>query len=464
MNLRPLLFLCLPAALLLSACDQAPAPQEQAPRLVKLFTVEDPAGARLREFPARLKATEEAELSFRIGGQLKTLNVLQGQPVKRGQLIASLDDADQRLRLRDRQASYDLANAQFKRIAQLLERQMISRSEYDQRKAALDSASAALSLARQELDYTRILAPFDGVAANTHVDNFHVVQAKQPIVTLQSGDSLDDADQRLRLRDRQASYDLANAQFKRIAQLLERQMISRAEYDQRKATLDSASAALSLARQELEYTSILAPFDAVVASTHVDNFQVVQAKQPVVTLQSGNQLDVLFQMPENLLTNLRSREENRDYHPSVILDSLPGREFEAVYKEHSTQPDPKTLTYQVTLSMPRPEGLNLLPGMSATVKVDLAQVSRDLGSRLLVPVEAVFSPDDSGPEVKQVWVAREQDGVLRLTARQVEVGQLSRNSIEVLSGIEPGEQIVAVGGAELEEGQAVRPWVRERGL
>ena len=364
MNLRPLLFLCLPAALLLSACDQAPAPQEQAPRLVKLFTVEDPAGARLREFPARLKATEEAELSFRIGGQLKTLNVLQGQPVKRGQLIASLDDADQRLGL----------------------------------------------------------------------------------------------------RDRQASYDLANAQFKRIAQLLERQMISRAEYDQRKATLDSASAALSLARQELEYTSILAPFDAVVASTHVDNFQVVQAKQPVVTLQSGNQLDVLFQMPENLLTNLRSREENRDYHPSVILDSLPGREFEAVYKEHSTQPDPKTLTYQVTLSMPRPEGLNLLPGMSATVKVDLAQVSRDLGSRLLVPVEAVFSPDDSGPEVKQVWVAREQDGVLRLTARQVEVGQLSRNSIEVLSGIEPGEQIVAVGGAELEEGQAVRPWVRERGL
>ena len=72
-----------------------------------------------------------------------------------------------------------------------------------------------------------------------------------------------------------------------------RQMISRAEYDQRKATLDSASAA-QLARQELEYTNILAPFDAVVASTHVDNFQVVQAKQPVVTLQSGNQLDVLF--------------------------------------------------------------------------------------------------------------------------------------------------------------------------
>lgn len=364
MNLRPLLLVCLPAGLLLSACDQAPAPREQAPRLVKLFTVEDPAGARLREFPARLKATEEAELSFRIGGQLKTLEVLQGQQVTRGQLIASIEDTDQRLRV----------------------------------------------------------------------------------------------------RDRQASYDLANAQFQRMAKLLERQMISRAEYDQRKATLDSASAALSLARQELEYTRLLAPFDAVVASTHVDNFQVVQAKQPVVTLQSGDQLDVLFQMPENLLANLSRREETRDYHPSVVLDSLPGREFEAVYKEHSTQPDPKTLTYQVTLSMPRPEGLNLLPGMSATVKIDFAQISRNPDNRLLVPVEALFSPDDSGPEVKQVWVVREQDGTLRLSARQVQVGQLSRNSIEVLEGLEPGEQIVAVGGAELEEGQAVRPWVRERGL
>ena len=364
MNLRPLLCLCLPASLLLVGCDQAPAPQEQAPRLVKLFTVEDPASERLREFPARLKATEEAELSFRIGGQLKTLEVRQGQPVKRGQLIASIEDTDQRLRVRDRQASFDLANAQFKRIAQLLERQMISRSEYDQRKAALDSASAALSLARQELDYTRILAPFDGVAANTHVDNFQVVQAKQPIVTLQSGDSL----------------------------------------------------------------------------------------------------DVLFQMPENLLTNRRSREDSVGYHPSVILNSLPDREFEAVYKEHSTQPDPKTLTYQVTLSMPRPEELNLLPGMSATVKIDFAKISRNPDNRLLVPVEAVFSPDSVAAEVKQVWVAREQDGTLRLTARQVEVGQLTRNGIEVLSGIEPGEQIVAVGGAELEEGQAVRPWVRERGL
>jgi RND family efflux transporter MFP subunit len=364
LNLRALICLCLPACVLLAGCGEPPAPQQQAPRLVKLFTVEDPASQRLREFPARLKATNEAELSFRIGGQLKKIEVLQGQQVKLGQLIASIEDTDQRLRVRDRQASFDLANAQFQRIAKLYERQMISRSEYDQRKAALDSANAALSLARQELDYTQILAPFNGV----------------------------------------------------------------------------------------------------IASTYVDNFQVVQAKQPIATLQSGDSLDVLFQLPENLLTNLHRREDRPDYHPSVTLDSLPGREFEAVYKEHSTQPDPRTLTYEVTLSMPRPQELNLLPGMSATVKVDFAQLSRTPDNRLLVPVEAVFSADSGPASAKQVWVVREQDDALHLSARAVEVGQLSRDSIEVLSGLEPGEQIVAVGGAELEEDQTVRPWVRERGL
>jgi RND family efflux transporter MFP subunit len=148
----------------------------------------------------------------------------------------------------------------------------------------------------------------------------------------------------------------------------------------------------------------------------------------------------------------------------VTLDSLPGREFAAVYKEHSTQPDPKTLTYQVTLSIPRPPELNLLPGMSATVKVDFAQIVRNPDTRILVPVEAVFSPDNGPATAKQVWVVSAVEGGMTVTARPVEVGQLTRNGIEVLRGLTPGEQIVAVGGAELEQGQAVRPWVRERGL
>jgi multidrug efflux pump subunit AcrA (membrane-fusion protein) len=82
----------------------------------------------------------------------------------------------------------------------------------------------------------------------------------------------------------------------------------------------------------------------------------------------------------------------------------------------------------------------------------------------MVPVEAVFSPDSEDSEHRQVWVVAEQDGALQVVARAVTVGQLTRDGIEVLTGLQAGERIVAAGGAELSDGQVVRPWVRERGL
>ena len=349
---------------LLSGCSEPAEPVAEKPRPVKLFTVTDPGAERIREFPARLKAPEEAQLSFRLGGELQSLKVHEGQEVKQGELIAQLDDTDYRLKLSDRQASFDLTRSQLTRMEQLVERQMVSQAEYDQRKAQFNSAEAALNLARQELAYTRINAPFDGVVARTHVEQFQVVQPNQPIATLYSSDSM----------------------------------------------------------------------------------------------------DVVFQVPENLFSNLRRDLKPEDLHTKVRLENLPGTPIEAAYKEYASQPDPSTLAYDVTLSMPIPEGVVLLPGMSATVIVDFAGITRHTQIPMVVPVEAVFSPDSQSSEARQVWVISEQDGELHVSARSVTVGELTHDGIEVLSGLEAGEQIVAAGGNELSEGQQVRRWVRERGL
>lgn len=349
---------------LLSACSGSDAPATDTIRPVKLFAVADPLAQHLREFPGRLKAPEEAELSFRLGGELKELRVREGQLLQPGEAIAELDDTDVRLRLNDRQASYDLTRSQLERMQQLIERQMVSQAELDERRAQFNQAEAALNLARQELAYTRLSAPFAGRVARTHVERFQIVQPNQPIVTLYAGDSM----------------------------------------------------------------------------------------------------DVVFQVPESLLSGLRADIDPGDIRPRVRIDSLPGIEIEALYKEHASQPDPKSLTYQVTLAMQPPQGLVLLPGMSATVLLDVAQVSQQAGMPLLVPVEAVFSPDAGGPEVRQVWIVSEHEGGLKVHAREVQVGQLTQNAIEILAGLEPGEQIVAAGGAELAEGQRVREWTRERGL
>ncbi|MEH6566425.1 MAG: efflux RND transporter periplasmic adaptor subunit [Halopseudomonas sp.] len=349
---------------LLGGCSDEPETAAIQARPVKLFTVADPSSQRVREFPARLKAPEQAELSFRLGGELQALTVLEGQEVKKGELIAQLDDTDYKLKLSDRQANYDLTQSQFARMQQLLEKQMVSRAEYDQRKAQFNSAEAALNLARQELAYTQLHAPFDGI----------------------------------------------------------------------------------------------------IARTHVEQYQVVQPNQPIATLYARDRMDVVFQVPESLLSRLRRDLVPADIHPRVRLDHNDSELVEAIYKEHASQPDPKTLTYDVTLSMPMPEGAVLLPGMSATVVIDFALLSRQGELPLVVPVEAVFSPDSEARDQQQVWVTEEIEGELQVVAREVEVGRLTHDGIEVTAGLKPGEQIVAAGGAELQAGQRVRPWVRERGL
>ncbi|BAN51302.1 efflux RND transporter periplasmic adaptor subunit [Metapseudomonas resinovorans] len=355
---------CLLTALLLGACDSGSPPPQVVVRPVKLFTVADPAARKLRQLPAQLRASDEVLLSFRRGGHLQSLPVTEGMRVKTGQLLAEVDSEDQRLQLRDREASFNLARAQYQRFSTLSERQMTARAELDQRKAQRDSAEAALNLARQELSYTRLLAPFDGVVA-------------------------------------------------RVA---------------------------------------------------VQNHQMLQPAQTVMVMQSAINLDVVFQLPENLAKQLRPDSKSGGYQPLVRLSSLPGREFPATFKEKATLPDPSTLAYWVTYTIPRPADLNLLPGMSANVTIDFAEFINEQAQFLVVPSEAVFTPDTSESDQPQVWVVVEKDGKLTLEGRKVEVGQLTEEGVQVRSGLQPGERIVAVGGTDLQAGQQVRPWVRERGL
>ena len=180
-------------------------------------------------------------------------------------------------------------------------------------------------------------------------------------------------------------------------------------------------------------------------------------------IQAGKRLDASFQIPENLLTGV-SRGA-RDYRPQVRLEGADGKLIEAQFKEFSTVPDAKTLSYQVSVSFDTPSGFTALPGMSATVIVDFAELYERREVPLLIPVEAVFSPDNSAPDSQVVWVAAaDAEGVLRVRQRPVKVGQINGDGIQVLEGLQAGEQVVAAGGRELSEGAAVKPWVRERGL
>ncbi|NLQ18749.1 efflux RND transporter periplasmic adaptor subunit [Marinomonas sp. M1K-6] len=185
----------LAASLFLTACssdqNEDTVVEKDIVRPVKLITIESTDAINIRRFPAELKASEEADLAFRVGGQLMQLNVVSGQRVKKGERLASLDTTDFKLQVELAQANQYLAEAQFKRIQTIFKQNATTKSEYDSAKASLDQANNALQSSKNQLNYTQVFAPFDGVIASVSTENFQYVSATQTLMHIQNIDQLD---------------------------------------------------------------------------------------------------------------------------------------------------------------------------------------------------------------------------------------------------------------------------------
>ena len=101
----------------LLACSESnqPVADVSSTRLVRTLTVGGASDGAYQEFPGKVEAFQVAALSFRVSGELSALPAREGDAVAADQLVASLNDEDQRIRLRARQGEYDQAFADFQR-------------------------------------------------------------------------------------------------------------------------------------------------------------------------------------------------------------------------------------------------------------------------------------------------------------------------------------------------------------
>lgn len=271
---------------------------------------------------------------------------------------------------------------------------------------------------------------------------------------------LDDRDFKIQLNDRKARHALAKSQYERAKQLLDRKLASQAQFDEAKANLLVAQANLNGAKTALEYTSLYAPYDGVIAKVFTENLQNVQAQQVILNMQNVDSVDVSIQLPERLVAVVN---KDSGYSPTVVFDSLPNKEFKVTVKEWDAQADTATRTFKVVFTLKLTEQDNILPGMSGTLYADLAQVTKRDYNKIVIPVSAVFAADDkqSKDKVRYVWVVSDD---MKVSRRAVEVGTLTGDGIVIKSGLAGDEKIVAAGTHYLSEGDEVRAWSRERGL
>ncbi|KLU99095.1 efflux RND transporter periplasmic adaptor subunit [Photobacterium aphoticum] len=176
----------------LTGCFQAqsePSPDTVKP--VKLYQVPALTAQASDAFPARAEASQRAQLSFQVPGEIDTLTVRLGQHVEAGQVLAKLDDTDYRLAFDAKLAEFELAKSQFQRAKQLFAKKLISTDEFDRHDTRYKAALANLEQARTDLEHTLLRAPFSGTVSLKHVNQHQFVGANQPVLNVQNVDTLD---------------------------------------------------------------------------------------------------------------------------------------------------------------------------------------------------------------------------------------------------------------------------------
>ncbi|MGF1688464.1 efflux RND transporter periplasmic adaptor subunit [Photobacterium japonica] len=180
------------ASSLLAGCFQAQSePTVDAVKPVKLYQIPMQKAHASDAFPARAEASQRAQLSFQVPGEIATLTVRVGQHVEAGQVLAQLDDTDYRLAFEAKLAEFELAKSQFQRAKQLFSKKLISTDEFDRHDTRYKAALANLEQARTDLEHTLLHAPFAGTVSLKHVNPHQFVGANQPIVNVQNVTTLD---------------------------------------------------------------------------------------------------------------------------------------------------------------------------------------------------------------------------------------------------------------------------------
>lgn len=255
-----------------------------------------------------------------------------------------------------------------------------------------------------------------------------------------------------------ATADFTNArnELERQTQLHTRGVISRSELDRFQRAFGVTEAALREAQRALDDTRMVAPFDGRVARTLVNNFQNIQARQPVLVFQNNATLEVDIQLPESDMSlaaqgvtaeNARERLEAK-----VEFPAIPGRTFDLELKSFGTEASRSARTFLVTFNLYPPEGQNILPGMTCTVLLRLKRLpTPEAMAGFQVPVRAVATADGKS----SLWKLDPES--LKVSQVPVEMLELSGEAVNVRSpALAPGDEIVVSGVRFLSEGMTVQ--------
>ena len=264
-----------------------------------------------------------------------------------------------------------------------------------------------------------------------HFQEGQPVQKGAPLFTL------DDSVYRAQLADAEAKLKLAEQTHKRTSQLFSNKYATAQSADESASNLAVSTAAVELARVQLEKAHIVAPFSGIVGLRRVSVGEYITAGQALVNLEAIDPVKADFRVPEKFLPAIRVGQTIR-----IRLDAFPDESFDGTVYAIDPRLDVAGRSLVVRAMVPNNEQ-RLRPGLFARITV-LLQLKEDA---LSVPEQAIVPQGDSQ------FVFKIVDGKVQLT--KVVTGTRREGRVEIVEGLSAGDQVVTAGQLKIRDGSAV---------
>jgi len=256
---------------------------------------------------------------------------------------------------------------------------------------------------------------------------------------------LNDVEERARVAELSASLVDQKRQLERVKNLAKTQATAQSLLDEQQTRVNTTQAQLDAVKARLNEMSISAPFSGVLGLRQVSEGAYLTAGTVLTTLDDLSKIRLEFSVAEYYLAQLK---------PGMTVNSssvaYPGKVFTGQIKAIDTRLDPVTRSVKVHALVPNDQ-MELRPGMLLNVSVTLAEVQAlQVSEKAIVPLQ----------NKQYVFVVNKDNSV---TQTEVQLGQRIPGLVEIVSGLNPGDQVVIEGTTKIRSGSIVTPTVTKVG-
>jgi membrane fusion protein, multidrug efflux system len=258
---------------------------------------------------------------------------------------------------------------------------------------------------------------------------------------------LDTRQERAQLASLEAQRDLAKVNFARMQQLVNDGVISRQEFDQATAQQKATEANVAEIKATIERKTIRAPFSGILGIRKVNLGQYLPAGSPIVSNQSLNPIYVNIGVPQQAATQIQIGRKIR-----VTTEDVAGKVFNGSITAVDSEVDQTTRNIQIQATLANPEG-KLRPGMFVQVELPVG-AGRPV---IALPASAInYAP--YGDSVFVITDLKDPQGKPYRGVKQqfVKLEGSRGDQVAVISGLNPGDEVVTSGVFKLRNGAAVQ--------